>query len=85
MAQYTLPHIQTPLFITNDLADSWQFGNILKLGCDPRTDGCNVTQRAAIVEYRQAMLNALQPLASMPGSGAFLPSCYQHCEQVCFS
>jgi hypothetical protein len=82
MSQYMLPFIQTPLFITNDLADSWQFTNILQLDCNPRlADDCNAAQREAIVEYRRAMLTALAPQLHRSGGGSFLPSCNQHCEQ----
>ena len=52
------------------LADSWQFANILKLGCDPTKAGaCNATQAAAIDEYRLAMLTALAPLMQRTGAG----------------
>ena len=34
LAAVTLPYIQTPLLVSNSLADSWQRDQIMNLGCD---------------------------------------------------
>jgi len=80
MAQYTLPHISTPLFMTQDLDDSWQMTNILQLPCKPYTPGsCNAAEVAALAAYRTTMLAALAPLLGSRTDGGFLSTCVQHC------
>jgi hypothetical protein len=80
MAQYTLPYIKTPLFVSNSLADSWQLSNIMDLGCDPASNKppCSAQQLAYFVNFRQVMINALSPLLSSPTQGAFLQTCETH-------
>lgn len=82
MAQYTLPHIATPFFMSQDLDDSWQMTNIYQLPCQPFVPGnCSAAQHVLLDSYRQDMLKALQPLLSSPTNGGFLSTCVQHCHQ----
>ena len=82
MAEYTLPHVVTPYYMTQDLVDTWQLQNILLLPCQPWVAGsCNATALAWMEAYRQDMLRALAPLLSSPTNGGFLTSCVQHCHQ----
>jgi hypothetical protein len=47
MAQYSSWYINTPLFVSNSLYDSWQAANIMGLGCDPTKAGsCSAAQMA---------------------------------------
>ena len=81
-AEYVLPFITAPFFVTQDLVDSWQLTNILQLPCEPYKPGsCNATMLAAVADYRTSMLTALTPLLNNPLNGAFLSSCVQHCHQ----
>ena len=81
-AEYTLPHISSPLFVTQDLVDSWQLTNIERLPCTPYKAGsCTPAELAALAAYRTSMLTALAPLINSPTNGAFLSSCIQHCHQ----
>ena len=82
MAQYTLAHVATPFFMTQDLVDSWQMANIYQLPCQPWVAGsCNATALAWMAAYRQDMLAALAPLLNSPTNGAFITACVQHCHQ----
>src|SRR5262249_9627891 len=82
MAQYTLPYISTPFFMTQDLDDSWQMANIFQLPCSPWESGsCNATELANMVTYRSDVLTALAPLLNSPTNGGFLSTCVQHCHQ----
>jgi len=82
MAQYTLPYVVTPFFMTQDLVDTWQMANIYQLPCQPWEAGsCNATALGWMEAYRQDMLRALAPLLSSPTNGGFLTSCVQHCHQ----
>ncbi len=81
-AEYTLPFITTPLFMTQDLDDSWQMSNIYDIPCTPNKPGsCNAAEMQGLQDYRTEMLTALAPLITSPTNGAYLSACYQHCHQ----
>ena len=84
-AEENLPFISTPLFVTQDLVDSWQMGNILDIPCNLNAasgpSACNSTEISAVHDYRASMLAALAPLTSSPTNGGYLSACYQHCHQ----
>jgi hypothetical protein len=81
MAPYTVGFVRAPLFIINSLYDSWQWYNIMALGCDPRVAGqCNASQLSYFVGYRAAMLQNLTAAGffARTDSGAYLLSCLVH-------
>jgi hypothetical protein len=75
MAQYTLPHITTPTFVINSMADEWQTENILapSFVTEPAvktyapfapcikdpTAGCNKTQAAQWLNFSAQFKDAL--------------------------
>ena len=80
IAPEILPFIQTPLFISNSLTDSWQAGNIMNIGCDPtHAGGCSAAQLQYLSQFRTDMLTALAPV-TRTGSphGGFLQGCFAH-------
>jgi hypothetical protein len=81
MAQYTLPFLTTPYFMTQDLVDSWQLPEIYQLPCKDVsrfTPSC----LASMSRYRRDMLAALAPLvASTATNGGFITACVEHCHQ----
>ena len=79
-AEYTLPFITSPLFMTQDLDDSWQMSNIYDIPCKPYIN-CNATEMQGLQDYRTEMLASLTALTSSPTNGAYLSACYQHCHQ----
>ena len=66
-AQYVFPFIKSSIFIFQNLYDSWQINNILKIGCSgynkPMTD-CSATQMNALEKYGTTMRAALAPAIS---------------------
>jgi len=84
-AQYVAPFIKSELFVMQNLYDSWQINNILKIGCSgygkPMT-GCSTAQMAALQQYGADMRTALTPLTSNSAVGMFTPSCIAHCQSV---
>ena len=85
-AENNLPYITTPLFVTQDLVDSWQMANVLALGCNPNAaagapSACSAAQLADMQAFRQDMLDKFAPLVANPANGGFLSACYQHCHQ----
>ena len=84
-AQYAAPHIKSELFVMQNLYDSWQVNNILRIGCSgynrPMTS-CNATQMAALEAYGADMRRSLAPLVADPRVGLFAPSCIAHCQTV---
>eukprot|EP00050_Salpingoeca_kvevrii_P018316 m.72760 g.72760 ORF g.72760 m.72760 type:complete len:408 (-) comp8012_c0_seq5:139-1362(-) len=82
MAQYTLPHIKTPYFITNALYDSWQLANIVRLPCLHNLQSCSAQELAAFENLRSAIIgNVTAGIAHSAGS--FLHSCVTHCGLSC--
>jgi hypothetical protein len=81
-SEATLPFITTPLFVTQDLVDSWQMANVLALPCSlGKAGACNATELAAVSAFRASMLKAYAPLIASPTNGGYLSACYQHCHQ----
>lgn len=83
-AEANLPFITTPLFVTQDLVDSWQMANVLALPCGMDANGkdpCNATYLAAVQKFRDSMVTAYAPLVGSSTNGGFLSTCYQHCHQ----
>jgi hypothetical protein len=82
MAEFELPYIKTPLFLTQDLDDSWQMANVLALPCAPYTAGsCDAAELSAVADFRTDMLSALAPVFTSNVHGGFFSACIQHCHQ----
>lgn len=82
MAPYTLPFVQTPLFIPNSLVDSWQGSNIMGITCDPLTAGsCSDDVFVYLDNFRQQMISntSMADFIKKPHAGAWLVECYTHC------
>ena len=73
VAQYVFPFIQSSIFIFQNLYDSWQINNILRIGCSgynkPMTS-CSAAQMAALEAYGATMRTALAPAIAAPKVGA---------------
>jgi len=88
-AQYAIPHLRTPLFIAEGMLDSWQMGNVLKVGChsgwapgEPASS-CSAAQQAAMLQYGRDMnATVAGVLAALPSAGAFHSACIVHCQTV---
>ena len=80
LAPHALPHIRTPLFISNSLTDSCALEYLMELGCDARYAGnCSSEQLAYVAQYRRNMLGVVQPvLAANARHGAYLQACWTH-------
>jgi hypothetical protein len=77
-AQYTFPHIKTPLFVLNSAYDTWQLPNILQFNCK-NLSTCPEAEKEAFYNYRNVFLEAAKPVTASTTSGMFLTSCLQHC------
>jgi len=84
-AQYVAPFITSELFVMQNLYDSWQINNILKIGCSgynkPMTS-CSAAQMTALESYGGSLRSLLSPFTSNPKVGMFTPSCIAHCQSV---
>lgn len=87
-AQYVLPFIKTPLFIAQNLYDSYQLGHILGLGgCSTYgkdLSACPNTTVAAVQAYGATLRKVINDGLAAPGlnRGSFAPSCIAHCQTV---
>eukprot|EP00040_Diaphanoeca_grandis_P004443 m.28756 g.28756 ORF g.28756 m.28756 type:complete len:529 (-) comp15978_c0_seq1:92-1678(-) len=84
-AEYVAPYIKSEMFVMQNLYDSWQINNILKIGCSgynqPMTS-CDTTQMSALEHYGSDMRAALAPITTNINIGMFTPSCIAHCQSV---
>ncbi|XP_065888663.1 uncharacterized protein [Dysidea avara] len=80
MAQYTYPHIKTPIFLLNARYDTYQIGNILGLNCYP--PNCTADQMKEFENYGNEFLNAAAPAISSTSNGVYIDSCQIHCQSL---
>ena len=84
-AEYVAPFIKSPLFIAQNLYDSWQLNNILKVttgGCGGyghNLSTCTGPQMGAVQAYGATMRTRLN-ISAFPKRGIFAPSCIAHCQ-----
>jgi len=86
MAQYTLPHVQTPAFIVNSFYDAWQWGTVLAMPChctakSPKGCGCSAPAIKAVEQFRADMISNVTKALKGSRSSGFLYSCTTHCGQ----
>jgi hypothetical protein len=79
-AQYTYPYISTPIFSLNSMYDTWQIKNTLELGCNPPQ--CTPEQMKQLEKFFEEFKSAAQPIMSSSTNGAFLDSCFKHCQSL---
>lgn len=84
MAQYTLPHIKTPLFAVNSVYDAWQASNILEVPRDCQTDmgKCTNEGDASMESLRTDMLSNMTAHVDTHHSVAWTYNCVTHCGQL---
>lgn len=86
-SENVLPFVKTPLFVAQNLYDSYQLGNILRVGCGTygsTLKSCNTTQMEAVQAYGASMRTLLAEAAdpARHDRGIFAPSCIAHCQTV---
>lgn len=95
MPQYTLPFIETPVFVLNSGYDLWQASNVWFpagpwgqipdsdwIACALDITRCNDTQMTIVQNYYSQTIAAMQFVLN-PQSitvGAFVNSCFVHCQ-----
>ncbi|XP_065887728.1 uncharacterized protein [Dysidea avara] len=80
MAQYTYPHIKTPIFLLNARYDTWQLANILQLTC--HAPNCSDDQMKEFNNFGNEFLNAAAPAISSTSNGVYIDSCQIHCQSL---
>jgi hypothetical protein len=81
-AEYTYPHIQTPIFMVNSKYDSWQIPNIYALPCYSNLKNCNATELNQLLQYGQTFLSTLTAIQASSQDGIWVDPCYQHCQTI---
>jgi len=81
-AEYTYPHIQTPIFMVNSKYDSWQIPNIYALPCYANLKDCNATELSQLLAYGQTFLGTLAGIEASTKDGLWVDACYTHCQTV---
>lgn len=72
-------YIQTPLFVSNSLADAAQLGSVMALPCNPSSGSCNSSELAYFNSFHDTMVQQLSPLTSnATKNGYWLLTCVVH-------
>lgn len=78
-AEYTLPHISTPMFVLQSGYDAWQMANVLDLPCYGDVKSCSPAERKAFDGFRATIVDRLvKPVQANPSFGAWVDSCVLH-------
>ncbi|CAM6112340.1 unnamed protein product [Calypogeia fissa] len=90
--EYIIPGLETPFFVLNAAYDSWQISNILVPpsadptgiwnNCKSNLALCSEAQLQVVQGFRESLLEKLQPLLESEQDGAFIDSCYRHCQAL---
>jgi hypothetical protein len=86
LQEYNAVFIKTPFAILNSAYDMWQTLNDIQIGCVPSTNGqpvagvpsCTPAQMVTLQAFRRSQLAAVAPALQLPGTGAFIDSCFVH-------
>jgi len=76
-AQYTLPFIQTPIFVVNSLADAWQQTSIMHLDCQLQSGRCGQREVHYVNLFADEMRKEVKFHLGY-GNGAWLNMCSRH-------
>lgn len=90
MQPYAAKFIETPYIILNSAYDAYQTINERGINCVPSTNGqpvaglpsCNSTQMEEFQAYRLSQIASMQDALALPGTGAFVTSCFVHEQNV---
>jgi len=85
MAQYTYPHIQTPMFILNSKYDSWQVEYVLDITCVPwdgSPSNCNAQDLQAFYNFGNATQGMIMSMFNPAKDGMWVCGCVQHCQSL---
>lgn len=92
-ADYSLPHIRTPFFISNSNFDSWSMGAILGAqtyytlshedqldytACTNKYSECKPSWKLAVDGWGAAFRRKLAPALAAPQHGVFVNNCHRH-------
>ncbi|KAL2635980.1 hypothetical protein R1flu_007459 [Riccia fluitans] len=87
---YLLLLIKTPFFVLNPGYDNWQFFHVLVpdtadpagewKDCKKDLSRCTENQTTIVQGFRTELLRQLESLVKNPKDGAFINSCYAHCQ-----
>ncbi|XP_065887895.1 uncharacterized protein [Dysidea avara] len=80
MAQYTYPHITTPIFLLNSRYDTYQINFILQLHC--HAPNCSTDQMKEFMKYGNEFLVAAAPAITSKSNGVYIDSCQIHCQSL---
>mmetsp|Transcript_58567 Transcript_58567/g.66786 ORF Transcript_58567/g.66786 Transcript_58567/m.66786 type:complete len:405 (+) Transcript_58567:57-1271(+) len=75
--QYFVHEMETPVFPVQSQYDSWQLGNILRIGCTP--ENCKGDELKAALAYKEATLSALDIKEFKSTDGIWSEACVMHC------
>ncbi|CAM6089097.1 unnamed protein product [Calypogeia fissa] len=90
--EYIIPGLKTPFFMLNSAYDVWQIMSILVPSradpkgiwndCKNSLSLCSDAQLKVVHGFRDSLLEKLQPLLEREKDGAFIDSCYLHCQAL---
>ncbi|KAK1430795.1 hypothetical protein QVD17_13810 [Tagetes erecta] len=88
--QFTMPYINTPIFIVNSAYDTWQVSNMFATNesdpngeftkCKNDLNECSATQLKRLQDFRSDFLGTISSVIKSSAEGMFINTCYAHCQ-----
>ena len=80
--QYSVPFVNTPIFLVNSLYDLWQIAYLSNIPCVLNIKTCNSTEMSQIMKFRKKTLRALRSVFDSRKTAVFADACLVHTQCV---
>ena len=80
--QYSIPFVDSPVFLVNPLYDLWQIAYLSNIPCVLNIDTCNSTEKSQIMKFREKTLCALRSVFDSKNTAIFADACLVHTQCV---
>ncbi|XP_076925270.1 pectin acetylesterase 7-like [Bidens hawaiensis] len=88
--EFTMPYINTPIFVVNSAFDTWQVANMFATNesdpngeftkCKNDLKECSTSQLQRLQEFRSGFLGSINSVTKSPTEGRLINTCYTHCQ-----
>lgn len=80
--QYSIPFVNSPIFLVNSLYDLWQIAYLSNIPCVLNVKTCNSTEKSQIMKFREKTLCALRSVFDSKKTAVFADACLVHTQCV---
>jgi len=80
--QYSVPFVNSPIFLVNSLYDLWQIAYLSNVPCVLNVKTCNLRETSQIMKFRKKTLHALRSVFESKKTAVFADACLVHTQCV---